>query len=198
LGERPPEDKALEMQEREAILITRERTLERTIRDVLKREQVVTRKEERIGAFLRQLQGMGLGELAESIEQSFRSVIADLREGGPESTSDRPAATERMHDGGHFQVGADAAEAPPLASPVPSRPGSPLEGLEALEGLPPDARAQRYLDRLDRELEARPRGEVWDRADRMRYLSRTFQENGNHEKAAEFARRALKVLEHFA
>jgi hypothetical protein len=194
LVDKTQEEKALELQEREAILITRERTLERTIREVLRREQVVTRKEERIDAFMRQLQNMGLGELADSIEQAFKLVLADLREELPEARP-QPTAADKMHDGGSFEMAARPAA--PAPAPAPRRGHSPLDGLDEVDKLDAPTRAKRYLERLDRELGGRERGEAYDRADRMRYLARTFEENGNHEKASEFARRALTVLDHF-
>ena len=196
MADKTIEEKSLELQEREAILITRERTLERTIREVLRREQVVTRKEERIDAFMRQLQNMGLGELADTIEEAFKLVLADLREEGPEARPQSPAtAADKMLDGGSFQMAAKPAA--PAPAPAPRRGRSPLDGLEGVDLLDPATRAKRYLERLDHELAGRERGEAYDRADRMRYLARTFEENGNHEKAAEFARRALTVLDHF-
>ena len=195
MADKSLEEKAIELQEREAILLTRERTLERTIREVLRREQVVTRKEERIDAFMRQLQNMGLGELADTIEEAFKLVLADLREEVPEGRPQPAVAADRMHDGGSFQM---AARPPaPAPAPAPRRGRSPLEGMDAVDQLDPPTRAKRYLERLDRELSGREHGEAYDRADRMRYLARTFEENGNHEKAAEFSRRALTVLDHF-
>ena len=186
--------KALELQEREAIIITRERTLERTIRDVLRREQAVAAKEERIEAFMRQLQGMGVGDLAGALEEAFRDALRDLRAASEELPA-MPDAAEHLADGGAFA--ASAAEAPAVPGGGRPRPASMVEELDALTGLSLEGRARRYLDRLDRELGDREHGEVWDRADRMRYLARTFEESGNHEKAVEFARRALLLLEHF-
>lgn len=195
MADKSQEEKALELQEREAILITRERTLERTIREVLRREQVVTRKEERIDAFMRQLQNMGLGELADTIEEAFKLVLADLRDEAPEARPQPAPAADKMHDGGTFQMA--ARPPPPAPAPAPRKGRSPLDGLEGVDQLDGPTRAKRYLERLDRELSGRERGEAYDRADRMRYLARTFEENGNHEKAAEYARRALTVLDHF-
>ncbi len=186
--------KALEMQEREAVIITRERTLERTIRDVLRREQAVAAKEERIEAFMRQLQGMGVGDLSEALEEAFRDALQDLGDASEELPM-LPEGSEHLADGGAFAANpTTATTAPGSARP---RPASIIEELEGLTGLTPEGRAKRFLDRLDRELGDREHGEVWDRADRMRYLARTFSENNNHDKAVEFARRALLLLEHF-
>lgn len=186
--------KALELQEREAVVITRERTLERTIRDVLRREQVVALKEERIEAFMRQLQGMGVPDLAEALEEAFRDALMDLK-AASEELPGLPEGAEHLADGGAFA--ASAAEAPAVPGGDRSRPASMVEELDGLTGLSPEGRSRRYLERLDRELGDREHGEVWDRADRMRYLARTFEESGNHEKAVEFARRALLLMEHF-
>lgn len=186
--------KALELQEREAVIITRERTLERTIRDVLRREQAVAAKEERIEAFMRQLQGMGVGDLAGALEAAFRDALKDLREASEELPS-LPESAPHLTDGGAFA--ASAAGAPALPGVGRPRPTSIVEELDGLTGLTPEGRSRRYLERLDRELGDREHGEVWDRADRMRYLARTFEESANHEKATEFARRALLLLDHF-
>jgi hypothetical protein len=62
----------------------------------------------------------------------------------------------------------------------------------------PEEKSRRFLDQLQRELEARDRDEVWDRADRMRYLAATFDQAGNPNKSAEYSRRALIILGHFA
>lgn len=186
--------KALELQEREAVIITRERTLERTIRDVLRREQAVAAKEERIEAFMRQLQGMGVGDLALALEAAFRDALKDLREASEELPS-LPESASHLTDGGSFA--ASAAGAPALPGVGRPRPASIVEELDGLTGLTPEGRSRRYLERLDRELGDREHGEVWDRADRMRYLARTFEESANHDKATEFARRALLLLDHF-
>lgn len=172
----------------------RERTLEKAIRDVLRREQVLTAKEERIEAFMRQLQNMGLGDLADAIEDAFKDVLKDLRE-NPSDVPPMPIVPDRMADGGVFAHA--IAQAAPTEGGRDRAPRTVVEELDALTGLSPQGRARRYLERLDRELEARERGDVWDRSDRLRYLARTFEDAGNHEKALEFARRSLLILEHF-
>lgn len=155
---------------------------------------MVAAKEERIEAFMRQLQNMALGELADAIEDAFKDALKDLRE----DTADvppMPSVPDRMADGGVFAHA--IAQAAPMDGGRDRAPRTVVEELDALKGLSPQGRARRYLERLDRELEARERGEVWDRSDRLRYLARTFEDAGNHDKAVEFARRGLLILEHF-
>ena len=48
-------NKQMELNEREAVILTRERMLEQRIREILRREQLVAVKEERIEDLLRQL-----------------------------------------------------------------------------------------------------------------------------------------------
>ena len=64
-------------------------------------------------------------------------------------------------------------------------------------GLEPEEKSRRFMERLDRELDSRNRNDVWDRADRMRYLAATFMDAGNHSKSAEYSRRALIILGEF-
>lgn len=180
--------KELELSEREAVIITRERMLEKRIREILKREQSVAVKEERIEALLRQLQSLGLHEMAEDLEETFKSAIDELEGRPPQQAS---AATS-MADGGDFQGGGGVSSSGAAAANRPIY-------LELIDepGLDPEVRSQRFLQHLSRELERRDRNEVWDRADRLRYLAETFEEAGNHEKSAEYARRGLTLLSHF-
>jgi hypothetical protein len=161
---------------------------------VLRREQLLAGKEERIEAFMRQLQNMGLGELADAIEDAFKDVLRDLRQSAADPPP-MPAVSNRMADGGVFAHA--VAQAAPMTGDGERAPLTVVEELDALTGLSPQGMARRFLERLDSELEARERGEVWDRSDRLRYLARTFEDAGNHDKAVEFARRGLLILEHF-
>lgn len=183
-------ERELELNEREAVVITRERMLEQRIREILKREQVVARKEERIEALLRQLQSMGLHEMATSLEETFQEAIADLKK-DVEAQGEAKRAAKDLPDGGAMRSVGDL-------SLLTESGGEPIY-LDLIDepGLDPEVRAQRFLEHLARELDRRERGEVWDKADRMRYLAETFQTAGNHAKAAEYARRALTVLAHF-
>jgi hypothetical protein len=185
-------EKKLELQEREAVMLTREQTLEKKIREILKREQLVSKKEERIEEFLKQLQHLGLSELAESLEKAFESVITDLKkdEGGAQLGT---VGGDKLPDGGAF-----AAAGYRTIEPEEFKLAVSLEDLAEDTDEDPEVLATRLLDNVRRELEKRERGEIYDRADRMRYLAETFMGSGNHPKAVEFARRALVVLAHFA
>ncbi len=184
-------EKKLELQEREAIMLNREQTLEKKIRELLKREQLVSKKEERIEEFLRQLQRLGLSEMAESLEKAFESVITDLKK--DEGSANLGTGGDKLPDGGVF-----AAAGYRNVEPEEFRPATSLEDLSEDTDEDPEVLANRLLENVRRELEKRERGEIYDRADRMRYLAETFMASGNHPKAVEFARRALVVLAHFA
>jgi hypothetical protein len=185
-------EKEMELNEREAVLLKREQMLEQRIREILRREQMVAVKEERIEDLLRQLQSLGLHEVAAGLEDTFESAIADL-ERTRESRRRIIKEAESMSDGGTNgnglwgkSVEMRAAQDQDLMLDLLDEPG-----------LNPEEKSRRFLDRLERELDSRNRNEVWDRADRMRYLATTFNEAGNHSKAAEYSRRALIILGEF-
>ena len=189
-----PEKKQWELNEREAIVLTRERILEQRIREILRREQIVTVMEERIEALLRQLQSLGLHEMATDLEEQFLAALADLD--GGKTTENGEAVIEdpeRMSDGGLLSTGLWGRSIELKGDGNPSI----LDAIDEPD-LDPEARSQRFLYHLDEQLKKSKKGEAWDRADRLRYLAETFKEAGNHEKAAEYARRALNLLSHFS
>lgn len=185
-------EKEMELNEREAVVLKREQMLEQRIREILRREQMVAVKEERIEDLLRQLQSLGLHDVAAGLEDTFEAAIADL-ERTRVSRRKIIEDAESMSDGGINGTGLwgksvemRAAQDEQLMLDLLDEPG-----------LEPEEKARRFLDRLDRELDSRNRNEVWDRADRMRYLAATFQDAGNHSKSAEYSRRALVILGEF-
>jgi hypothetical protein len=186
-------EKEMELNEREAVLLKREQMLEQRIREILRREQMVAVKEERIEDLLRQLQSLGLHEVAAGLEDTFETAIADL-ERTRESRRKIIEDAESMSDGGTSSTGL-------WGQAVEMRAAQDEElMLDLLDepGLEPEEKSRRFLERLDRELDSRNRNDVWDRADRMRYLAATFQDAGNHSKSAEYSRRALIILGEFA
>ena len=188
-----PIEKELELNEREAIILTRERMLENHIREILKREHLVAAKEERIEALLRQLQSLGLHEMAADLEVKFQSALADLD--GDKAAEDEemsPEDAESMTDGGLLSTGL-------WGRSVELKGDGKTHIFDALDepDLDPKVRSNRFLTFLKGELEKCKKGEAWDRADRLRYLAETFAEAGNHDKATEYARRALNILSHF-
>ncbi|MCJ2540175.1 MAG: hypothetical protein LN414_02770 [Candidatus Thermoplasmatota archaeon] len=185
-------EKEMELNEREAVVLKREQMLEQRIREILRREQMVAVKEERIEDLLRQLQSLGLHDVAAGLEDTFEAAIADL-ERTRVSRRKIIEDAESMSDGGINGTGLwgksvemRAAQDEQLMLDLLDEPG-----------LEPEEKARRFLERLDRELDSRNRNEVWDRADRMRYLAATFQDAGNHSKSAEYSRRALVILGEF-
>ncbi len=192
MGPESNAQKEMELNEREAVLLKREQMLEQRIREILRREQMVAVKEERIEDLLRQLQSLGLHEVAAGLEDTFESAIADL-EKTRESRRKIIEDAESMSDGGINGTGLwgksmemRAAQDQDLMLDLLDEPG-----------LQPEEKSRRFLERLERELDSRNRNEVWDRADRMRYLAATFQDAGNHSKSAEYSRRALIILGEF-
>ncbi len=186
-------EKDMELNEREAVVLKREQMLEQRIREILRREQMVAVKEERIEDLLRQLQSLGLHEVAAGLEDTFEQALSDL-ERNRESRRKIIKEAESLSDGGTNGTGL-------WGKSVEMRAAQDEElMLDLLDepGLDPEEKSRRFLDRLDRELDSRNRNEVWDRADRMRYLAVTFKDAGNHSKSAEYARRALIVLGEFA
>jgi hypothetical protein len=185
-------EKEMELNEREAVLLTRERVLEQRIREILRREQHVAVKEERIEALLRELQSMGLHELAAGLEDTFQDALTELEERRARQ-AEQPPEAESMADGGTNGQGlwGKSVEMRETQGPIS------LELIDELE-LDPEAKTKRFLEELERDLEHKDRGDMWDRADRMRYLAITFQEAGNYQKSAEYARRALIILGHFS
>ena len=186
-------EKEMEFNEREAVLLTRERMLEERIREILLREQQVALKEERIEDLLRQLQSLGLHEVAAGLEDTFEQAIADL-ESGKAAREKILKEARSMSDGGTNGTGL-------WGKSVEMRAAHDeqvlLELVDSSE-LPPEERSRRFLERLERELESRNRNDVWDRADRMRYLASTFQDAGNFNKSADYSRRALIILGQFS
>ena len=186
-------EKEMQLNEREAVILKREQMLEQRIREILRREQMVAVKEERIEDLLRQLQSLGLHDVAAGLEDTFEEAIADL-ERTRESRRKLIEEAESMSDGGTSSSGLwgksvemRAAQDEQLMLDLLDEPG-----------LAPEEKSRRFLDRLDRELDSRNRNEVWDRADRMRYLAATFNDAGNHSKSAEYSRRALIILGEFS
>ena len=193
MGTRKDLEKDMELNEREAVVLKREQMLEQRIREILRREQMVAVKEERIEDLLRQLQSLGLHEVAAGLEDTFEQAISDLAR-TRESRRKIIEEAESMSDGGTNGTGL-------WGKSVEMRAAQDEElMLDLLDepDLDPEEKSRRFLDRLDRELDSRNRNEVWDRADRMRYLAITFKDAGNHSKSAEYARRALIVLGEFA
>ena len=182
----------MELNEREAVVLKREQMLEQRIREILRREQMVAVKEERIEDLLRQLQSLGLHDVAAGLEDTFEAAIADL-ERTRESRRKIIEDAESMSDGGINGTGLWGKSAEMRAA----QDEQLMLDLLDEPGLEPEEKSRRFLERLDRELDSRNRNEVWDRADRMRYLAATFQDAGNHSKAAEYSRRALVILGEF-
>lgn len=192
-----PTEKEMELNEREAVLLTREQLLEQRIREILLREQLVAVKEERIEDFLRKLQSIGLHEVAAGLEDTFEKAIQEL-ESRREARRKILEEAESMSDGGSNGTGLWGKSVEMRVGLAEKRAQEDLilELLDESEVAPED-RSRRFLDELERELDARDRDEVWDRADRMRYLAETFKQAGNHTKSAEYSRRALIILGHF-
>ena len=192
MGPETNAEKEMELNEREAVLLKREQMLEQRIREILRREQMVAVKEERIEDLLRQLQSLGLHEVAAGLEDTFEAAIADL-ERTRESRRKIIEDAESMADGGINGNGL-------WGKSVEMRAAQDKElmlDLLAEPGLEPEEKSRRFLERLERELDSRNRNDVWDRADRMRYLAATFNDAGNHSKSAEYSRRALIILGEF-
>jgi hypothetical protein len=184
-------EKEMELNEREAVLLTRERILEQRIREILSREQNVAVKEERIEALLRQLQELGLHEVAAGLENTFQEALDEL-ECRKAQRDDVPDEVDSMSDGGTSGQGL-------WGKSMEMREANKSITVELIDelGLEPELKTERFLEELGRQLERRERCDVWDRADRMRYLAKTFQEAGNYPKSAEYARRALIILGQF-
>ncbi len=192
MGNETNAEKEMQLNEREAVLLKREQMLEQRIREILRREQMVAVKEERIEDLLRQLQSLGLHEVAAGLEDTFEEAIADL-ERTRQSRKKIIEEAESMSDGGINGTGLwgrsmemRAAQDEDLMLDLLDEPG-----------LEPEEKSRRFMERLDRELDSRNRNDVWDRADRMRYLAATFMDAGNHSKSAEYSRRALIILGEF-
>jgi hypothetical protein len=198
LGDDSDLNKQMELNEREAVLLTRERMLEQRLREILRREQLVAVKEERIEDLLRQLQSLGLHEVAAGLEDTFEQAIKEL-ESRREARRQILDEAGSMSDGGTNGTGLWGRSVEMREGRVDREAQEDLM-LELLDepGIAPEEKSRRFLDHLERELEARDRDEVWDRADRMRYLAATFDQAGNHNKSAEYSRRALIILGHFA
>ena len=192
MGPENSAEKEMELNEREAVVLKREQMLEQRIREILRREQMVAVKEERIEDLLRQLQSLGLHDVAAGLEDTFEAAIADL-ERTRESRRKIIEDAESMSDGGINGTGLWGKSAEMRAA----QDEQLMLDLLDEPGLEPEEKSRRFLERLDRELDSRNRNEVWDRADRMRYLAATFQDAGNHSKAAEYSRRALVILGEF-
>ena len=192
MGPENSAEKEMELNEREAVVLKREQMLEQRIREILRREQMVAVKEERIEDLLRQLQSLGLHDVAAGLEDTFEAAIADL-ERTRESRRKIIEDAESMSDGGINGTGLWGKSAEMRAA----QDEQLMLDLLDEPGLEPEEKSRRFLERLDRELDSRDRNEVWDRADRMRYLAATFQDAGNHSKAAEYSRRALVILGEF-
>ena len=188
----------MELNEREAVLLTREQLLEQRIREVLLREQLVAVKEERIEDFLRKLQSIGLHEVAAGLEDTFEKAIKEL-ESRRAARRKILEEAESMSDGGSNGTGlwGKSVEMRVGLAERKAQEDLILELLDESDVAPED-KSRRFMDELERELEARDRDDVWDRADRMRYLAETFQQAGNYTKSAEYSRRALIILGHFA
>ena len=192
MGEDGSTQKELELNEREAVLLTRERMLEQRIREILYREQMVAVKEERIEALLRQLQELGLHEIAAGLEDTFKDALAEL-EVRRSKKAEEPIKADSMSNGGISAQGLWGRSVE-----MRKEETTLIHDLIDDESMDPEFKSKRFLEQLSLELDRRNRGEVWDRADRMRYLAETFQEAGNYVKSAEYARRALIILGHFA
>jgi hypothetical protein len=193
VGEDKDLEKQMELNEREAVLLKREQMLEQRIREILRREQMVAVKEERIEDLLRQLQTIGLHEVAAGLEDTFEEAIADL-ERTRESRRKIIEEAESMSDGGSNGTGLWGKSQEMRAA----HDKELMLDLLDTPDMDPEDRSRLFLERLDRELDSRNRNDVWDRADRMRYLANTFHDAGNHDKSAEYSRRALIILGEFA
>ncbi len=191
MGNEEATQKELELNEREAVLLTRERMLEQRIREILRREQLVAVKEERIETLLTQLQELGLHELAAGLENTFQDALAEL-EARRAKQREEPAETESLSDGGISGSGLWGK-----SMEMRETRDALIHDLLDEPGLDPEIKSERFLDQLRRELDNRERSEIWDRADRMRYLAETFKEAGNFNKSAEYSRRALLILGQF-
>ena len=198
LGNQDPTEKEMELNEREAVLLTRERMLEQRIREILRREQLVAVKEERIEDLLRQLQSLGLHEVAAGLEDTFEQAIKEL-ESRREARKQILEEAESMADGGSNGTGlwGKSVEMQKDRAERKAQDDLMLELLDEPD-VAPEEKSRRFLEQLEQELESLDRDEVWDRADRMRYLSETFQQAGNYTKSADYSRRALIILGHFA
>ena len=192
MGPETNAEKEMQLNEREAVLLKREQMLEQRIREILRREQMVAVKEERIEDLLRQLQSLGLHEVAAGLEDTFEEAIADL-ERTRESRRKIIQEAESMSDGGISGNGLWGKS----AEMRQAQDEDLMLDLLDEPGIGPEEKSRRFLERLERELDSRHRNEVWDRADRMRYLAATFKEAGNHSKSAEYSRRALIILGEF-
>ncbi len=198
LGNQDPMEKEMELNEREAVLLTRERMLEQRIREILRREQLVAVKEERIEDLLRQLQSLGLHEVAAGLEDTFQQAIKEL-ESRREARKQILEEAESMADGGSNGTGlwGKSVEMQKDRAERKAQDDLMLELLEEPD-VTPEEKSRRFLEQLEQELKSLDRDEVWDRADRMRYLSETFKQAGNYTKSADYSRRALIILGHFA
>jgi hypothetical protein len=198
LGNQDPTEKEMELNEREAVLLTRERMLEQRIREILRREQLVAVKEERIEDLLRQLQSLGLHEVAAGLEDTFEVAIKEL-ESRRDARKQIIEDAEGMADGGSAGTGlfGKSIEMQKDRADRKAQDDLMLELLDEPD-VAPEEKSRRFLEQLEQELESLDRDEVWDRADRMRYLSETFQQAGNYTKSADYSRRALIILGHFA
>ncbi len=198
LGNQDPTEKEMELNEREAVLLTRERMLEQRIREILRREQLVAVKEERIEDLLRQLQSLGLHEVAAGLEDTFEQAIKEL-ESRRDARKQILEDAEGMADGGSAGTGlfGKSVEMQKDRAERKAQDDLMLELLDEPD-VAPEEKSRRFLEQLEQELESLDRDEVWDRADRMRYLSETFQQAGNYTKSADYSRRALIILGHFA
>ncbi|MCK5251875.1 MAG: hypothetical protein KAQ96_02955 [Thermoplasmata archaeon] len=198
MGNQDPMEKEMELTEREAVLLTRERMLEQRIREILRREQLVAVKEERIEDLLRQLQSLGLHEVAAGLEDTFEQAIKEL-ESRREARKQILEEAESMADGGSNGTGlwGKSVEMQKDRAERKAQDDLMLELLDEPD-VAPEEKSRRFLEQLEQELESLDRDEVWDRADRMRYLSETFQQAGNYTKSADYSRRALIILGHFA
>ncbi len=198
LGDQDPTEKEMELNEREAVLLTRERMLEQRIREILLREQLVAVKEERIEDLLRQLQSLGLHEVAAGLEDTFEQAIKEL-ESRRDARKQILEEAEGMADGGSAGTGlwGKSVEMQKDRAERKAQDDLMLELLDEPD-VAPEEKSRRFLEQLEEELGSLDRDEVWDRADRMRYLSETFQQAGNYTKSAEYSRRALIILGHFA
>ncbi len=198
MGNQDPMEKEMELNEREAIVLTRERMLEERIREILRREQLVAVKEERIEDLLRQLQSLGLHEVAVGLEDTFEKAIQEL-ESRREARKQILEETESMGDGGSNGTGlwGKSLEMQKDRAERKAQDDLMLELLDEPD-VTPEEKSRRFLEQLGQELESLDRDEVWDRADRMRYLSETFNQAGNYSKSADYSRRALIILGHFA
>ena len=188
----------MELNEREAVLLTRERMLEQRIREILRREQLVAVKEERIEDLLRQLQSLGLHEVAAGLEDTFEQAIKEL-ESRRDARKQILEEADGMADGGSAGTGLWGKSVEMQKDRAERKVQDDLM-LELLDepDVAPEEKSRRFLEQLEEDLKSLDRDELWYRADRMRYLSETFQQAGNYTKSAEYSRRALIILGHFA